>query len=87
MMLSNAEYVCCDCENCENSSEDCCEAGKLLFFCLALVFSEEGICRCAADSAGKTAFFGALEKNENYERDGNEKKNRTENIGNNYHIL
>ena len=67
-------------KNCENDSTYCCEASELLFLCLALIFAEEGIAGCAADSAGKTAFFGALEKNEQYDSDGNEDNESAKNV-------
>ena len=87
LLSSNANDVSYDRENCKYSSEDRCEAGKLLFSCLALVLAEERISRSAANRAGKTAFFRALEKNENNKSDGNEKKKRTEYVRKNSHIF
>lgn len=70
----------------KNDRKDRCPTGKLLFFCLTLIFAKVGIAGSTADRAGKTAFLGVLEKNENYESDGDEKHNSTENIRDSNHF-
>jgi len=80
IILLRKENVGCNRENSENDGRYRRETCKLLFFCLALVFAEEGIAGCTADRAGKTALLRALEKNEYNDSDGNENDEPTENV-------
>ena len=75
-----------DSNNSENCASDRCIARKLLLFCLTLVFAEVGIAGRTADSTGKTAFLGVLEKNENNKQYGNNHKNAAENISKDCHL-
>ena len=86
VFLLRADNVCGDCNHSKNCASDRWKTGKLLFFCLTLVFAKVRITRCAADSTGKTVFLGALEKNENNKQNGNEHKNTAENISKYCHL-
>ena len=85
MKLSD-KSVSYDSEYGKNDGKDRCPTGKLLFFCLTLIFAEVRIAGSTADRAGKTAFLRALEKYEHYESDSDEKNNSTENIRDSNHF-
>ena len=87
LFLSRAENVSCDSNDSKNRASNRSKTGKLLFFCLSLVFAEVRIAGSTADSAGKTAFFGTLEHNKKNDGDGCEHKNRAENISENCHFI
>lgn len=83
VMRLRKEKVCYNCENSENDSADRCITCKLLFFCLALIFAEEGIAGRTADCTGKTVLFGALEKNEHDDGNRSENDKCAENVAEN----